>query len=255
MRSPPFEFGSPAWFEQAPALSRVPDQPVLVVEHRTVAAGGAWFVHQQVFDEKGLVAWVPRRARASADLVLVRSAPVDAGDLLGLVPAAQVACNTSIEAQGKITDVLGIGSATRPGLEDYTVGTVDVCLRAQNSPFGDIEVALRLSPDGSQQIVDIADADCQATISADWTALAQWAHTDTLLGYLINDYEVELDGSFMVLSYVEGCVSWPKTSQDQHWSHCFLETMETYRRYRLDAAYLELMDEIEEAIPRATGTA
>ena len=247
MRSPPFEFPATGWYQQVPALSRVPDRPHLVVEHRTVAAGGAWFLHQQIFDEKGLAAWLPLRTKPSADLVLIRTAPIDVGDLLGLAPAAQVACSTSIEARGKTTDVLGISSATRPGLERYTVGVVDICLQAQNSPFGNIEVALRLNSDGSQQIIDIADADCQATVSADWGALAQWAHTDALLGYLISDDQVELDGSFMVLSYAEGCVSWPKTPQDQQWGHRFIETMETYRRYRLDPAYLELMDEIEDA--------
>ena len=151
--------------------------------------------------------------------------------------------------------MLGIGSLTRPGLRRYTVGTVDVCLQANSTPFGDIEVALRLNSDGSQQIIDTVDANCQVTVSADWAALARWALTETRLGYLINDNEVELDGSFMVLAYADGCVSWPKTPQDQQWSHRFFETMETYRRPRLDPAYLELMDKIEETNSHTSDTA
>lgn len=84
------------------------------------------------------------------------------------------------------------------------------------------------------------------SLIANWAALAQWVHTDTLLGYLINDDEIELDGSLTVLSYVEGCISWPKTTQDQQWSNRFLETMETCRQFRLEPAYLQLMDDIEE---------
>ncbi len=255
MQFPPFEFPVPGWFEQIPELSRVPEQPLLVVEHRIVATEGMRFVHQQIFDEKGLAAWVPRRAKPSADLVLVRTSRCDVGDLLGLIPAAEVACHTQIEMEGRTTDVFGVGSVNRPGLENYTAGTVDVCLQAHNSPFGDFEAVLRLNPDGSLQIIETAGADSQVTLRADWAALAQWMHTDTLCGHLIHDNQVELDGSLMVITYVEGCVSWPKAPQDQQWGCRFLETMETYRRYRLDLAYLELMDKVEEANSRTIGMA
>lgn len=250
MQFPPFE---PGWFEQLPGLARVPDQPRFVVEHRTVAAGGASFVHQQIFDEDGLAAWVPQRVKPSADLVLVRTARCDIGDLLGLVPATEVVCNTQIEAEGKTTDVFGVSSVNRPGLEKFTAGTVDVCLQVHDSPFGDFDVALRLNPDGSLQIIETSDADSQVTLRADWAGLAQWIHTETLCGHLINDNRAELDGSLMVITYLEGCVSWPKTPQDQQWGHRFLETMETYRQYRLDPAYLALMDEIEEANSQTGG--
>ena len=134
----------------------------------------------------------------------------------------------------------------RPGLDQHTAGTIDIGLVALNTPFGDVEAAIRLQPDGTQQIIQKSDAECEATVRAEWVDLMDWMHKSTRMGHLMHQQRVQIEGSLTVMSYAEGHIRWPKTPQDQTWSTQFLNTMKTYTHYRFSAEYLELMDQIEE---------
>lgn len=248
MPSPPSEpFATPAWFQKMPVPSHVPDDAALVVEHRITGPDGEELAHQQIFDEAQLVAWVPGRAIPAADVVLARSAHCDAGDLLGRLSPTEVARNTSIAAGGRTTDLFGVGPVSRPGLQAHTAGTIQVYLEALNTPFGDIEAALRLNPDGTQQVVPVPKAECDLAIYAQWADLLAWIRAETLLGYLMTDNRIHTDGPIVLLSYVGGHISWPKSPQDHQWQTQFHQTMETYQTLRLSPAYQDLMDTIEES--------
>lgn len=240
-------FGAPGWFEQLPLPVRLPKRPAFVVEHRVGGCDEGSLVHQQVFDGQRLVAWVPGQAVSGADLVLVRDAETDAGDLLGRMPATEVAHSTSLLVASKSTDLFGLASVARPGLDEHTAGVVDIGVAALNTPFGDVETAVRLNPDGTQELVRRQEADCQITICAGWAHLLGWMHSDVLMGHLMGKNLVHLEGSMTVNSYAVGHICWPKTPQDQQWSAQFFDTMEVYTRYRLSPDYVALMDQIEEA--------
>lgn len=239
-------FGSPAWFQRMPVSSHLPSDAALVVEHRIINSNGTEFAHQQIFDEAQLIAWVPGRAIPTADLILARSAQYDAGDLLGRLPPTEIAHATSITFGGRTTDLYGVGSVSRPGLDAHTAGTILVCLDALNTPFGDAKATVRLNPDGTQQVVSPLQDDCDLTIHAEWPDLMTWIQADTILGYLMTDNRLRTDGAIILLSYVEGHMCWPKSPQDHQWFAQFHQTMKTYQRLRLSSAYQDLMDVVEE---------
>ncbi|MDE0613031.1 MAG: hypothetical protein OXI32_01315 [bacterium] len=237
----------PAWFQRMPVSSHLPNDAALVVEHQITYSSGTELVHQQIFDEVQLIAWVPGRAKQTADLILARSAECDAGDLLGRLSPTEVALATSITVGGRTTDLYGVGSVSRPGLSAHTTGTVEVCLDALNTPFGDARATVRLNPDGTQQVVSSLQDDCDLTIYAEWSDLMTWIHADTILGYLMTENRLRTDGAVILLSYVEGHMCWPKSPQEEQWFAQFHQVMKTYQRLRLSPAYQDLMDAIEEA--------
>lgn len=239
-------FGSPAWFERMPVSSHLPNDAALVVEHQITNADGTELAHQQIFDEEQLIAWIPGRAMPRADLVLTRSTQCDAGDLLGRLSPTEVALATSITVGGRTTDLYGVGSVSRPGLDAHTAGTVQVCLDALDTPFGDAKTTLQLNPDGTQQVVSPLQGDCDLTIYAEWSDLMAWIQSDTILGYLMTDNRLRTDGAIILLSYVEGHICWPKSPQDHQWYAQFHQTIKKYQRLRLSPAYQDLMDVVEE---------
>lgn len=143
--------------------------------------------------------------------------------------------------------LFGLGSVVRPGLDEHKAGVVDIAVAALNTPFGDVDAAVRLNPDGTQELVGKQDADCQITIGAQWADLLGWMHSDVLMGHLMGKSLVQIEGSMTVNRYAVGHICWPKTLQDQEWSARFFETMKAYTRYRLCPEYVALMDQIEEA--------
>ena len=239
-------FGSSAWFDQLPFALPVPERPRFVVEHRVQSHSGEVWVHQQVFDEQRLVAWVPGQVIPDANLILMRDCSTDSGDLLGRIPATEVALSTSLLVASKETDLFGAASVTRPGLDEHTVDFVDIGIVALNTPFGDVDAAIRLNPDGTQEIFQKQEADSQITICAEWLDLLDWMHADFRMGHLLGKNRVQIEGSLTVTSYAEGHVSWPKSPQDQEWSTKFRNTMRAYAQYRLSTEYVAVMDRIEE---------
>ena len=79
------------------------------------------------------------------------------------------------------------------------------------------------------------------------TDLLDWIHTDVRIGHLLGKNRAQIDWSLTIISYAEGHISWPKTTQDQQWSAHFHNTMTAYARYRLSPEYIAVMDQIEEA--------
>jgi len=246
MGSTLIQFGSPGWFEQLPLPNQVPSNPSFIVEYRVAETGEGAETHQQIFDDKGLVAWVPGQPMKQPDLVLEQDAQTNAGDLLGRTSPTDNALGTSILVNGKHTDMLGLRAVQRPELEQHTVGTVDIGIAALNTPFGDVEAVIRLYADGTQAIVQKQDADCQATLTTDWSNLLDLVHINVLMGPLIGNNLVQVDGSLTVVSYAVGHLCWPKTTQDTLWSTQFHKTLATYRQYRASTEFLALMDWIEE---------
>lgn len=240
-------YPSPAWFARVPAPSLVPAQPSLVVEHRTVGGGSIQQVHQQIFADHQLAAWTPDQALPKADLILIRPNHIDAGDLLGRLPATQVASATTIIVDRRRTSLFGIEPISRPGLNLHAVGTFDIGIDAFNTPFGDIQAAIRLNPDGTQMTIPSEQAESQIQITANWADFVEWICTDTRFGYLYGDKRMQTSGPLVLHSYIEGHISWPKAPQDQAWAAQFHKTMKSYQQLRLSSAYQELMDEIEEA--------
>lgn len=244
--------GTPAWFEQAPVPlpdKAVPDRFDFAVEHRASTPGNHTVVHQQLFNKNKLAAWLPGRAVPNPDLILIRSADCDAGDLLGLLTATEIINNTAIIiGQGHETCPLGISNVNRPGLEEAATRTVDLALDLLATPFGDAELAIRLNPDGSQHPVNPAEADADIALQLPWPTFTEWLHTDTRLGYLIARGDIKFSGSVLKLTYIEGHLSWPATPQHQRHSQNFKKAMDTYQQLRQAPLYIELMDQIEEAI-------
>lgn len=251
MPSPSTEiFGTPAWFKRIPfpLPSHVPDHPSFAVEHRAITPQDATVVHQQLFSADELVGWIPRRVISTPDLTLIRTVDCDAGDLLGRLTAAEIINNTTvIIGQDHQTCPLGIANISRPGLDEVTAGTVDVALEVPATPFGDAELAIRLSSDGSQHLINRSEADADVTLRLPWPCLIDWLHTDALLGHFFNRDDVRIDGSISKLTYIGGHLTWPRTPQDQQRSQEFKKAMDTYLQLRQTPAYLELMDQIEEA--------
>lgn len=244
---PSERFPSPSWFAHMPAPTEVPDQPALVVEHRAEDPSGAQHIHQQIFDQQGLAAWIPRQAFTDPDLILIRDSDTDVGDLLGRLLPTTVATHTTIEFAQKRTSLFGIEPITRPGLQNQTSGTVEFGVEALNTPFGDVRTAIRLNPDGTQTTIPNTQADPQLQIYGDWADLAEWTCTETRLGYLYGSNRIRTDGQLALLSYIEGHISWPKTPEDRHWAAQYHQTMSTYTKHRNSPQYQQLMDSIEEA--------
>jgi len=247
---PAEDLGSPAWFDQIPVPlpSEVPDRPHLVVEHHAIASQNRTVIHQQIFNQNKLVGWIPGQAKANSDLILNRSIDCDTGDLLGHLPATEIIAKTSVVIGNNVqTCAVGITNVSRPGLEEVAAGTVDIRFDVLHTPFGDAEIAIRLNPDGSQRLVKPPEANSDITMRLRWPALTEWLHTDTDLGHLVGNGEIEFDGPVLKLSYIEGHISWPRSPQDRQQSERFKKTMDTYTRLRLSPDYLELMDEIDEA--------
>lgn len=242
----PRRFGSPEWFESVPVPKRAPDEAALVVEHRATGPSGEMVVHQQIFDKNGLACWIPGRAASDVDLVLMRPSHIDAGDLLGLLPGSQIVEATMMTVGGRSTDPFGVGPIARPGLDLHTTGVFDVGIEALDTPFGDVEAAIRLHPDGTQQTIPASESEPQITIRADWGDLVDWAHNDLLLGHLAIDDRVQIDGDLVLCSYAGGHIAWPKAPQDQQWSMRFCKALKTYCRHRHNPDYQEIMDRIEE---------
>lgn len=247
---PPERFPSPNWFAHMPAPTGVPDQPALVVEHRAQEHDDAQHVHQQIFDQHGLVAWIPHRVFADPDLILLRDSDIDLGDLLGRLPPTTVATHTTIEYAQRRTSLFGIEPVTRPGLQDQTSGTIDLGVEALNTPFGDVQAAVRLNPDGTQRTIPITQADPQILIIGDWADLVEWTCSDTRLGYLFGSNRIRTDGHLTLLSYIEGHISWPKAPHDQLWAAQFHQALSTYTTHRNSPQYQHLMDSIEESDAR-----
>lgn len=242
----PRRFGSPEWFESVPVPKRHPNEPVFVVEHRATSQDGEEFIHQQVFDEGGLADWVSGRVFSATDLVLERPSHIDAGDLMGLLPGSQIAEATAMTIDERTTDLFGVGPISRPGLEEHATGVFDMAIEAFDTPFGDIEAAIRLNADGTQQVILASEADSQIAISADWGDLVDWAHAALLLGHLAIDNRAQIDGDLVLCSYAGGHIAWPKAPRDQQWSMRFRQTLKTYRRHRHNPDFQEIMDRIEE---------
>lgn len=248
-------FGSPAWFENllVPLPRTIPDHPQLVVEHQTTSPLLHTIVHQQVFSEDKLVSWTPARVVPIADITLKRSIECDFGDILGRLSSSQVFIETSVLLKdNRDTCALGIANARRPGLEKVTASTVDLLLEVLDTPFSDTEIAIRLNPDGTQRLILPAEASSDITIRLSWETLTKWIHTNTGLGHLISNGTIEFDGPMFKLSYIEGHITWPRSPQDHQLSKCFKELMDTYAQLRLSPDYLDLMDQVDEAIPTDT---
>lgn len=243
-------FGTPAWFEQTPVpLPKVvPGRFDFVVEHRAVTPQDCAVVHQQLFSENELAGWVPGQAVRDPNLTLVRSIDCDAGDLLGLLTATETINSTTVTiGLDHQTCPLGITNVERPGLAEVATRTVDLALDVHATPFGDAELAVRLSCDGTQHLVHPEEAESDIGLQLSWHTLTEWLHTDTRLGYLISRGDLKFRGSILKLTYIEGHLSWPPTPQHQQHSHSFRKVMGTYSQLRQAPAYLELMDQIEEA--------
>lgn len=247
---PAEQFGSSAWFDRIPVPlpSGTPDPPLFVVEHQTIDPHGETVVHQQIFSQNRLATWTPERATPEPDLTLARSSECDAGDLLGRLEATEVLMQTSVIVRGsQPTCLLGIANVSRPGLKEVTAGTVDVHLTVARTPFGDAEFAIRLNPDGSQQVVRPSEADSDIALFLRWEALTEWIHTDSGLGHLINRGEIEFDGPMFKLSYITGHICWPRSPQHSQQSERFKTVLDVYAQLRHSSGYQELMDEIDEA--------
>ncbi|MCY4273158.1 MAG: hypothetical protein OXF00_10985 [bacterium] len=245
-------FGTAAWFDQISLLPStvIPNLPRFVIEHQAIESHNKVIVHQQIFSQNELVCWVPGRAIQEPDMILIRSAECDKGDLLGRIPASDIITRTAVIIQGqKSTCVLGIANMRRPGLQEVIVGTVDVYLEALGTPFGDADFAIRLNQDGSQQVIKSSEADSDITLFLHWDALTEWIHTDTGLGHLINSGAIEFEGPMFKLSYIEGHICWPRHPQDKRNHHRFKTAMDTYAELRRSPSYLRLMDEIDAATP------
>ena len=255
MQSPSSEgFGTSGWFEQTPVPlpKDMSDRFDFVVEYRAITPQERVVVHQQLFSESELAGWVPGHAVTDPNLTLIRSIDCDAGDLLGLLSATEIINGTTvIIGRNHQTCPLGIANVERPGLEDVATRTVDFALEVYATPFGDAELAVRLNSDGTQHLVPPEEAETDIGLRLHWHTLTEWLHTDTRLGYLINRGDLEFRGSILKLTYIEGHLSWPPTPQHQQHSHTFRKTMDTYSQLRQEPAYLELMDQIEEATPTA----
>ncbi|MDE0614649.1 MAG: hypothetical protein OXI32_09575 [bacterium] len=243
-------FGTPAWFEQTsvPLPKVIPDRFEFVVEHRAVTPQDRAVVHQQLFSDNRLAGWVPGQAVRDPNLTLIRSIDCDAGDLLGLLTATETMNGTTvIIGRNHQTCPLGIANVNRPGLDEVATRTVDLALDVDATPFGDAELAVRLNSDGTQHLVRPEEAETDIGLRLHWRTLTEWLHTDTRLGYLINRGDLRFRGSILKLTYIEGHLSWPPTPQHQQHSRAFRKVMDTYSQLRQAPAYLELMDQIEEA--------
>lgn len=243
-------FGTAAWFEQTPVPlpKAVPERCDFVVEHQAITLQDRAVVHQQLFSENELAAWVPGQAVSNPNLTLVRSIDCDAGDLLGLLTATETMNSTTIIiGRNHQTCPLGIANVNRPGLEEVATRTVDLALEVHATPFGDAELAVRLNSDGTHHLVPPAEADTDIGLRLHWHTLTEWLHTDTRLGYLLSSGDIRFSGSVLKLTYIEGHLSWPPTPQHQQHSQGFKKVMDTYSLLRQTPAYLELMDRIEEA--------
>lgn len=251
MPSPSSEsFGTPAWFERmpVPVPEAVPDRFDFAVEHRAVTPDGRVVVHQQLFSECELAGWAPGQTVPDPNLTLIRSIDCDAGDLLGLLTATEIMNGTTvIIGSGLQTCPLGIANVNRPGLDEVATRTVDLALEVRATPFGDAELAVRLNSDGTHHLVRPEGAEPDIGLQLHWHTLTEWLHTDTRLGYLINRGDTRFSGSILKLTYIEGHLSWPPTPQHQQHSQAFRKAMDTYSQLRHAPAYLELMDQIEEA--------
>ena len=248
---PAEEFGSPIWFEQLPILlpNEIPNHPQLVVEHQTALPDFRTIVHQQVFNNNGLVAWLPGKIALCADVTLRRSIECDMGDILGRLSSSEVVIDTSVLVnENWETCALGIANATRPGLEEVTSGTVDLRLEVYDTPFGSAEFAIRLNPDGTQRLIASTEANSDIAILLNWTTLTEWLHTDTGLGHLMSNGAIEFNGPMFKLSYIEGHLTWPRPPKDHQQSERFKELMDIYSRLRLSPNYLKLMDQIDDVM-------
>ena len=250
MPSPPAEtFATPAWFEQIPVPlpNSVPGCFDFAVEHRATTTQDRAVVHQQIFRDNELAAWVPGQAVPNPDLTLTRTIDCDAADLLGLLTATEAINNTTVAiGLDHQTCPLGIANVERPGLEEVATRTVDLALDVSATPFGDAELAVRLNTDGTQYLVQPAEAETDVGLRLHWHTLTEWLHTDTRLGYIIARGDIRFTGSILKLTYIEGHLSWPPTPQHQQHSQNFKQTMDTYQQLRQTPAYLHLMDRIEE---------
>ena len=243
-------FGTPAWFEQTPVPlpKAVPERFDFAVEHRAITPQDCAVVHQQLFSNGELAAWVPGQAVLNPNLTLVRSIDCDAGDLLGLLTATETINGTTvIIGRNHQTCPLGIANVERPGLTEVATRTVDLALNVHATPFGDAELVVRLKSDGTHHLVQPAEAETDIGLRLHWHTLTEWLHTDTRLGYLINRGDVRFFGSILKLTYIEGHLSWPPTPQHQQISQILRKAMDTYSQLRQTPAYLDLMDQIEEA--------
>ena len=243
-------FGTPDWFERisVPIPQAVPERVDFTAEHRAITTGNRSVIHQQLFSNGELAAWVPGQAIRDPDLTLIRSIDCDAGDLLGLLTATETMNGTTaIIGPGHQTCPLGIANVNRPGLADVATRTVDFALEVDATPFGDAELAVRLNSDGTHYLVNPQEAETDIGLRLHWHNLIEWLHTDTRLGYLINRGDIRFSGSILKLTYIEGHLSWPPTLQHQQHSRAFKNAMDTYSQLRQAPAYLELMDRIEEA--------
>lgn len=244
--------GSSAWFDQLPVPlpNARPERSDFTVEHRGAAPRNNTVVHQQCFNNNELIAWIPGRATSSPDLTLIRSIDCDAGDLLGRLPAIQIINDTKvIIKQNRQTCPLGITNTIRPGLAEAAPRTVDFTLEALSTPFGDAELAVRLNPDGTQILVEPSEADTDIALRLQWTALTEWLHTDASLGNLLTRGDLEIDGPFLKITYIDGHLSWPPTPQHRQHSQDFKTTMDTYHRLRHNPNYIQLMDQLDEITP------
>ena len=250
MPSPPTElFGTPAWFDQMPTLlpKTLPEHPDFVVEHRGTTPLDETVVHQQIFSNNGLIAWIPGRATPNPDLTLIRSTDCDAGDLLGRLTATEVINNTKVViGQYHQTCPLGVTNTDRPGLAEVAPRTVDFTLDVANTPFGNAGLAVRLNPDGTQHLIELTKAETDIALRLQWPALTEWLHTDTSLGNLFTRGDIEIDGPFLKITYIDGHLSWPPTPQHLQHSQNFKQAMDTYCQLRQNHAYLDLMDEVDE---------
>ena len=243
-------FGTPAWFEQTPVPlpKAVPERFDFAVEYRAIAPQDGTVVHQQLFSNGEFVAWVLGQSVPNPNLTLVRSIDCDAGDLLGLLTATETMNSTTvIIGLDHQTCPLGIANVNRPGLAEVATRTIDFALDVHATPFGDAELVVRLKSDGTHHLVQPAEAETDVGLRLHWHTLTEWLHTDTRLGYLINRGDVRFFGSILKLTYIEGHLSWPPTHLDQQHSQTFRKVMDTYKQLRQAPAYLDLMDQIEEA--------
>lgn len=249
MPSPPSEsFATPGWFEQMP-VSLPKDMSGcfdFAVEHRAITPQGRAVMHQQIFRDDELAAWVPEQAVPNPNLTLIRPIDCDAADLLGRLTATETINNTTvIIGRDHQTCPLGVANTERPGLEEVATRTVDLALKVHATPFGDAELVVRLNTDGTQHLIQPAEAETDVGLRLHWHTLTEWLHTDTRLGYLITRGDITFSGSILKLTYIEGHLSWPPAHQ--HHSQNFKHTMDTYQQLRQSPTYLELMDKIEEA--------
>jgi hypothetical protein len=202
---------SPEWWRRVSALlgrrTVPPAGEVLTVGYAITPDEAD--THQQVFVDGRLFSWLSGEAR-DPDLRVVRTAQIDAADLLGRM-SPQEAARHSLICTYAITDLYGLPTGGREHILSALPSSqleVTASISTLNSPFGDTRMTLRVRSGLVTIDVGRTNEASDVVISTSYASCMEWLHGRAILGNLFVEGST-VEGDLLALSFVEGVVSAP----------------------------------------------